>query len=105
MTRRSGLTALASTTLTEFTSLLAVLDRIPLLRDGWRWIWERRLEVSWGPPVWRDDRRDPDMKITLGIEDTPGLTANFAPFLLSHFTLRLVNHRTDRMERIIGGRF
>jgi len=88
--------------LVEFTSVLAVLDRIPLIRAFWRWLWERRLEVSWGPPVWNAGP-DPEMKITLGIEDTPGISVNFAPFLLTMFTLRLVNHRTDRMERVIGG--
>ena len=75
------------------------LDTVPFARGLWRWLWERQMEISVKGPTWRDGTEE-EFKITVAVEETPGIGDDFDPSIFTHFTLRLLNHRTDRRERI-----
>ena len=79
------------------------LKSIPLLRRGWRWLWERRIEIEIDSPgsanpasPARGLRRDDDGPILIVA------VAPENPHIFAWFDLVLVNHRTNRKERILG---
>jgi hypothetical protein len=77
-----------------------LLEGIPLIRSVWRRMRERQMEISVVGPI-RSAGVPEELEFTLAIEETPEF-ADFKPSLFTVFTLRLINHRTDRMERISG---
>jgi hypothetical protein len=77
-----------------------LFDGMPIVRNAWRWLLERQLEVEILPQLWSSGR-DSEIVHLVAIErDDQRGAAN--PFIVLHFALRFVNHRSDRKERVIG---
>ena len=78
-----------------------LLDATPIARTGWRWLLERQMEIGILPAKWMAGR---DEKISLAIGIEPDATGRPAPHPYIHalFGLQLINHRTDRKERVLA---
>ncbi len=75
----------------------AFLNGLPLVRCLWRWLWERRLEIEFHSPISHLPSFGPNE------DDTPILTVHIRPanpHIHAWLNLTVVNHRTDRPERI-----
>ncbi|MEX0800725.1 MAG: hypothetical protein WD379_05875 [Dehalococcoidia bacterium] len=80
-----------------------LFDGVPLLRRAWRWLLERQMEVALLAPMWRSGR-DPDMTLQVAIEAPADDQIEMRASIFAHFAMRLVNHRPDRKERIVGAK-
>ncbi len=76
-------------------------DGFPFVRNAWRWIWERRMDVDVREFVWRDGAKE-ELKYLFTIEEPDPGDIAWRPHFYVLFTLYLLNNRTDRKERIIG---
>ena len=75
----------------------AFLNGLPLVRCLWRWLWERQMEIGFHSPISHLPSFGPDE------DDTPILTVHVHaanPHIHTWMNLTVVNHRTDRPERI-----
>ncbi len=81
--------------------LPSVIDTIPAVRWAWRKSLERRMEVVIGDPKGVDGK--PEEATFAFAIDAPYLR-DFTPFVSARFVLKLINHRTDRKERVMGVR-
>lgn len=88
---------------TLILALGVALEVIPAVRDAWRWLLERELEVGLREFEWQDGEKD-ELKFRVNIEEPEPGGPPWRPHFYVLFTLRIVNHRTDRLERVIGAR-
>lgn len=70
-----------------FSAISFSLEGLPLLRTLWRWMMERGFEIQINPQG-QYELRDPN-------EEVPS-------WMYGRMNLVLINHRTDRLERVIG---
>lgn len=75
-------------------------DGTPIVRSVWRWVLERQLDMEILPQLWPGGR-DGEIVHVVAIERDDQRGA-LNPFIVLHFALRFVNHRSDRKERVIG---
>ena len=91
--------------LVTFLMALGVgLDGIPFVHTVWRWLLERQLEVDLREFEWRGGDKE-KLNFTVTIEPNEPGAVPWRPHFYIRFALRMVNHRTDRLERVIGARF
>ena len=78
---------------------------IPLIGKAGRWLLERGLEVTIHPPAYpiMGQSLHTEPKFILAVEpSTDPAATQVKPYVYSLFRLRLINHRTDRPERVIA---
>jgi len=78
----------------------AFFNATPVVRRIWRWLLERQMEVSVIGPMFLGQREN--ITLSVAIEEPPEGEIKMPPSIVARFALRLVNHRAERKERIIG---
>lgn len=86
----------------DFAAFIGIFfDSVPFVRNAWRWLWERRMDVEVREFVWRDGGRE-ELEYRVDIEESEPGDIPWKPHFFALFTLYLLNNRTDWKERVIG---